>query len=1292
MNKDATTTDSIQEVQSQALTLLERPLFYGPILDAIDDDHAGYVSIRKLNLFISNKPKHWSLLRWLTFSAAGWERINIRYMKLIAELFLTRLGDAVESGPNGPFVKEYLKVVKPEILAISSSSHADNAHPADLEDYLAELEKEIDDIQKDHIAVKLKALKYQVTSPELVSGVVPSPRLEESILCLVTLLLQNHIETLENEKKISRAQYLVMVASFSTICEAFTSRFEYLKASWISDAKLDMAVQIHRYAGGLFEGVWMATMAPTEQISDNPKERSPENDKSDLVPTTKNLHPGHQLGHKSISDPQPTGPNQQDHVREQSLPLIHSALHDQSRVTIERAGIAGDHQSRGTISKLAQSAGEQQDRPRERPSLPSPALHGQSEVIYGHHHLLGPPSRSLLGTGSKTSLARPLPKPPGSGAAISHSVQAPVALTPNHQIGPDQYQSPVQPAYRDDTDTSSKRNRLVSNFHHVYIASHSSLGRIDPEQRQDVSPPLSYPYVSSETGSQRGLRHPVDSQETVLRHLPKNDSKDEGLGMALKKIWKKFKGRDSDTYHTSAQCSSPVGGTGAQTPRHNLSSSSPSGLTATTSKAPKVSTIASSTYTKTAKAMEARAMDASNQLLGMPKKARGTAGPLPGGSARRHRLEEVQNKKASKGEILHSDRNRPRTGGPEVQLRNIGRKADRSTAGSMELCTPAKATRQQPFSSHLMSQTSSLKAGPEHAVPSSSRPRPANSQNTRPAKSLLASSPSFSHPSRAKEGVSRATEKPLPAAPHPSRFNTVERAPLSSSPHHASVKGVKSRVDAPLAASRNHLSPKGKGTLPHRGNGMQPRSGPSSLYTDMMEAHSGGRGHGGVKAGTREIGHAHPYEGGSEVRRGEAWKYPHGNHVDGRAYGHQQGYSDNVVRNGENGDGNYDPAGYKYFSNVQQRNHMEGVYDTDGNELRSDMDDESDMLEGSSDSDDEEEEAEAEEEADTDEEDDGGDSSDDDGSGSRPDLDEEELGASDSDEEGDSWRNPRFADRVQEEDVDDVDEDEDEDEEASDSDEEGRNWSTPRFGDGFQEANVEDIDEDEEEASDTDEEDEGGDNSDGNEVSDGDDEEDNWSPRFEDRLEEDDVDDTDDDEEEVPDSDEEDEDDYEGEESAEGDDDEGGSANNWNGGQEGQERSYRSVEASDSDEEAERYSDDDGAASFDGGQQYAGEAYQYSGDGRETSFDNGGYYSTGYQQDAGEAYGYSGDGPETSFDDGGYSYGDQQDAGEDYGYSDDDRATSFDDGGSSSGDQQYAEDGSYSDDDVDDNYSYPTRY
>lgn len=85
----------------------------------------------------------------------------------------------MQSGTNAQLVKEYLDVVKPEVLAIAGSSHDKNMHPVDNTDNLDELEKEIIEAQEKHVAAKLKALNYQLTSPELVAGVVPSPRLEE---------------------------------------------------------------------------------------------------------------------------------------------------------------------------------------------------------------------------------------------------------------------------------------------------------------------------------------------------------------------------------------------------------------------------------------------------------------------------------------------------------------------------------------------------------------------------------------------------------------------------------------------------------------------------------------------------------------------------------------------------------------------------------------------------------------------------------------------------------------------------------------------------------------------------------------------------------------------------------------------------------------------------------------------------------------------------------------------------------------------------------------------------------
>ncbi|KAJ6505315.1 hypothetical protein C8R45DRAFT_861071 [Mycena sanguinolenta] len=42
------------------------------IVEAVDDDGAGYVSIKEANDFAHRRPEEWSLLQWLAFCAAGW--------------------------------------------------------------------------------------------------------------------------------------------------------------------------------------------------------------------------------------------------------------------------------------------------------------------------------------------------------------------------------------------------------------------------------------------------------------------------------------------------------------------------------------------------------------------------------------------------------------------------------------------------------------------------------------------------------------------------------------------------------------------------------------------------------------------------------------------------------------------------------------------------------------------------------------------------------------------------------------------------------------------------------------------------------------------------------------------------------------------------------------------------------------------------------------------------------------------------------------------------------------------
>ncbi|TFK63874.1 hypothetical protein BDN72DRAFT_802855 [Pluteus cervinus] len=164
-----------------------------PILEAIDDDGSGFVSIREVNTFVTSHPLDWTLLQRLAFWAAGWH-ISVSSYKnkiyaLVRKMFELR-GRVI--GANRNLVEAYLKSQPlahlERILRSTKSVEAPRHDPA-----LAGLVDEFERMEEDRLSRNLSSIAYEVDTVETVGLVTGPGRIERYLFPLIYLLLQRDL-------------------------------------------------------------------------------------------------------------------------------------------------------------------------------------------------------------------------------------------------------------------------------------------------------------------------------------------------------------------------------------------------------------------------------------------------------------------------------------------------------------------------------------------------------------------------------------------------------------------------------------------------------------------------------------------------------------------------------------------------------------------------------------------------------------------------------------------------------------------------------------------------------------------------------------------------------------------------------------------------------------------------------------------------------------------------------------------------------------------------------------------
>ncbi|KAJ2920857.1 hypothetical protein H1R20_g16237, partial [Candolleomyces eurysporus] len=227
-----------------------------PIVEAIDDDFSGFISIHEANRFAVARPKGWSLLRWFAYWAAGWaisvKRYRDQIYELVQEIFKARL-DVLPC--NRTIVSDYLDSSAFQSLDSLLRSTQPRIGEYDSTDpKLKELISNLDEQQEERLLSNLKDLKYNVSSTDQVTLVTGPGRVERFAFPLIYLLLKHHLNVIRLSSQY-RLCWLEMSAHSSSLLNVLNSlrqRAEKLEAIFRQKSR-SIQDQFKKFSFGMFE-------------------------------------------------------------------------------------------------------------------------------------------------------------------------------------------------------------------------------------------------------------------------------------------------------------------------------------------------------------------------------------------------------------------------------------------------------------------------------------------------------------------------------------------------------------------------------------------------------------------------------------------------------------------------------------------------------------------------------------------------------------------------------------------------------------------------------------------------------------------------------------------------------------------------------------------------------------------------------------------------------------------------------------------------------------------------------
>jgi hypothetical protein len=187
-----------------------------PILEAVDDDGTGFVSVKEVNTFVESRPEGWSLPTWIAFWAVGWQASISKYKNQIYGVVQTMFQVLEHVLPsNRRAIDEYLfhaSFWRIELLLRSTRSIGWKVM-ADPD--LARITEVYSGKEEERIEVNLKDVGYELDTPATVALVTGEGRIErvsgkialfgmklmgcglQYIFPLLYLLLKRHLKVMK---------------------------------------------------------------------------------------------------------------------------------------------------------------------------------------------------------------------------------------------------------------------------------------------------------------------------------------------------------------------------------------------------------------------------------------------------------------------------------------------------------------------------------------------------------------------------------------------------------------------------------------------------------------------------------------------------------------------------------------------------------------------------------------------------------------------------------------------------------------------------------------------------------------------------------------------------------------------------------------------------------------------------------------------------------------------------------------------------------------------------------------
>ncbi|KAF9444007.1 hypothetical protein P691DRAFT_712505 [Macrolepiota fuliginosa MF-IS2] len=225
------------------------------ILEAVDDDGTGFISIKEVNTFIEERPVGWSLPEWFAYWAVGWQISITQYKSKIYGLvqsMFEMLDHVLPSNRRG--VDEYLfhpSFWRIELILRSTRSvNPKMLNDSDLVRYTEMYTAE----EESRLEMNLEDVGYELDTTATVSLVTGEGRIERFVYPLIYLLLKRHLRvlTLASKHVLDPEEFITLNESLVSVLLAVDARIQNLEAVF-KQTHFDIQARLGNFAFGLLQ-------------------------------------------------------------------------------------------------------------------------------------------------------------------------------------------------------------------------------------------------------------------------------------------------------------------------------------------------------------------------------------------------------------------------------------------------------------------------------------------------------------------------------------------------------------------------------------------------------------------------------------------------------------------------------------------------------------------------------------------------------------------------------------------------------------------------------------------------------------------------------------------------------------------------------------------------------------------------------------------------------------------------------------------------------------------------------